>query len=902
MPSERDSHFAQQIIAQTQSIVGQRRWIAQLIAAACGFLSGVVLVVLLDALFDLPILVRLPTVPLFGGAGVLGAIILLVVRQRFYPSEQSAITLTEQAIGDKRRLMATAVALEKMSSELALAGAKRIMAELPSAQIAAQLPAGMWKKWLLGIGFLVAGCFLIHTVQPRLFPTVIPRLTDPSGDHPPFSRSVLRWELAPERVRFGGTIRVEGSIENAGQQTTLTLHAQARGDNSDSGKSREILTIPMFQIAQHRFAAEMTNITEPMTMWIAGEGTRTHYRTLVVDMIPRITRVDAHIIAPRYARLDTEPHRIDPNQVSELAVLPGSTLQLMAQGNRALTALWAGRDNATPTRYPIVNGQSVIEKIEPGTWLFAWEADDGMRSDVLAPVRITPRDDQPPRARIAQPQRDAVATPDMIIPLTVESDDDLGLSRVMRTVALNQLAAPHVEQHVAERRHQYKKDLALGQLGVQVGDVIHLQVVAQDTRPQAQYSKSDSRSIQIISEEKYNELLLRRVRPDTLERKYAPYAKRLKEIEEALAELRKNANNNPELKKQLAELAEKTRELQRDVAHLKRKSPLFAVEPALQKILNDAAEKLAQQAESGQLGSDSQQGKKLAEELALMTRLARAYGFMMRLRQLIDAEQNATDRLLPFADHRQLSDSERVRLAELGAQEETIAQGLEAWIDVAPKMADDLRYGPWAKADNPDATRSASESADLLEQLASAVSATGAISLKQQAARHARASDGAEAHRLAADARDRLLALLPKCSGGMCLAEARMRLCWGNGNDLAKTLSCLGMGMGFGLGGVGAGGLGLFVGYGGDDMGMSAYGDNMDLYGPENLGDELGLSGDSVDGVSAIAASGSGDMRDATRYEQKRRGSKATKRSALSPEQQKLIDEYYKRLESGEKK
>jgi len=126
-----------------------------------------------------------------------------------------------------------------------------------------------------------------------------------------------------------------------------------------------------------------------------------------------------------------------------------------------------------------------------------------------------------------------------------------------------------------------------------------------------------------------------------------------------------------------------------------------------------------------------------------------------------------------------------------------------------------------------------------------------------------------------------------------------MRLRWGDCNALGQCLGGLSLAAanGFGLGGAGAGGLGLFLGYGGDDLGGSMPNDTMDLYGPENLGDLGGASGDAKDGVAAIAAAGSGEVREATAYQRQQRAGTASKRTALSPEQQRLVDEYYRRLE-----
>lgn len=884
---------AQRLIAATRATILRRRVATALAALTCAVAASAFVVVLVDAVVALPEALRIPALPAWLAGAALALLALATLARRWTPAADDAARLAEVASGDDGRRLSTALALERMPGELAAAGATRFSVGLDQARVIAGLPRSRAPRWLVVLVLVAVVSAITHVLVPTLYPTVVPRFTDPRGDHPPFSLSTVELVTAPARVRSGDAARFEATISGPGAVRGLELCARP----VDGGPQQ---TLTMFQIGAGRFAGELAGVTVPLQVWVVGGGTRTRYHRIEVDLVPVLARLDVSLESPRYARLEPERRRVKSGDLVELAALPGSSLKLTPSANRPLVALIARRDDGDAVRLPLSDGSAVITNLAPGTWTLALEAGDGIRNDPQPLLRITARVDEPPRARVAQPGNDALATPGMTIPLTIEADDDLGLVGVARVAEYNQLPAPELTDVTNDRRYRRATQLKLPEVGVKPGDVITVAAVARDSRPDAQFSPSDSRSIRIISETEYNQMLLRRIRPEALERKYQPFAHDLAELEEAMRELRRTTPAKDELDRKLAELAKRAGELKRKVRSLKRDTPLFAVEPQLQEMLAEAAEALERDARDGKPG-DRNEGQRLGQDLALLTRLARAQGFAARLRQLIDAEQNATERLAPFAEHRRLSDSDRVRLRELATQEDTLAQALDDWAELAPKLADDLRYGPWAKPDRPQDAASSSESADLLDALGKAVNDTGAADLKRRAAQAARGGDGVEAQRLAAQARDRLLELLPKSlgMGGACQGEAMMRLRWGDCLGLGKCLNGLaaGFGNGFGLGGAGAAGLGAFLGYGGDDMGGSMPSDAMDLFGPENLGDLGGASDQAKDGVAAIAAAGSGDVREATAYQRQQRAGTATKRTALSPEQQRLVDEYYRRLE-----
>jgi len=874
------------LIARTRAIVAARR--RRSAAVGLAFLAAAALVALVgvDALIALPDGWRVPALPTLAVAAVLALVAALAVARA--PDQAAAARLAEAACGDDQRRLSAALDLAARPGELAAAGAARFAAAVDGSRLVAGLPAGRARRWTWALGSVAAAALALHLAVPGLYAAVWPRLWDARGDHPPWSRTRLVWATAPERVRAGAAARFEVSVDGPARELALV----ARGEDG------RLLTVPMFLAGEARYAGELAGVDRALTVWAEGGGTRTRRHALGVDPVPVLGPCDLALRAPDYAHLEPETRRVKPGEQAEFAVLPGSTLVLRPTANRDLAALLVQRDETAPERLALVDGAIRLPAL-PGAYRLVPEATDGIRGAAVAVLTLVARVDQPPRAQIVQPSRDTLATPGMQLPLVLAADDDLGLVAVHRPRAYNGLEAPELNHAARDRAWRRESSLDLASLGVRPGDVLTLGALARDTRPEAQWSPSAERHVRIISEAEYNRQVRARLGPDALERKYRDLIRELRALERESDRLAREPLPKSELDAKLAELGKRASALAAKARALKRPDPLFAVEPDLQEAIAKAAEELAAAAASG----DPKQrpagdvGEMLRQDLALITRLARANALLARLRQLIDAEQNATSRLEPFAEHRRLTDTDRVRLRELAEQETQIADALQSWLDLAPKVSGDLRTLAADEGQSPESREEGASAAAELDELTAAVANTDATTLKRVAATAARGGDGVEAHRQAAEARDRLLALLPRA--GQCQGQCNrigLSLSWCNGKGRGFGF---GNGSGFGMGGSGQGGMGVALGYGGDDLGGSDASSSMDLLGPENFGDLGGqVGGEGDGGISAIAASGAGGVQAPAAYRQGVRRTAAAARTALDADQQRVVDDYFRRLEN----
>ncbi len=906
------------IVATTRTTVATRRQRTWIAAAAMLLVATGLGLLVADALFACSAGVRwllghfwLALVPLAG-------VLVVAIRNRLAPAHGQAVRLAETALADHDRRLTTAMQLAVLGEQgdrLAAAGAQRFAHGLDAVALPARLPPSRAFAWITALAFFVLAAALVHGVLPDLFPTTAARFRHPEADLPPFSLTKLAFSAGPDRVRVGAAARFEVTVAGRpAAQLVLVACATTAGPLAAppwSGAfrpTREVL-LPMFQVGPSTWAAELTEIRAGAWICAEGGGTRTRYRLLEVDPVPVLAAVDLRLEAPAYAGLEPEQLRLAPGAPATLAALPRSRLILRPSANRELGALLLWRDDLPADRPAdrlelTRDGTAELRNLEPGSYRVAAVARaDGLASEPLPGLTITARVDQPPRAAILQPSRDAVATPSMLVPFVAEADDDLGLISLTKVRAANGLEAPELVQAVHGRTVRWSQPLDLSQLGVVPGDALVLGLIARDSRPETQTSALVQRTIQVISEATFNRLVRERLPPDALAQKYAGALRDLRNLERRAAELRRLA---PEMTKEqvaahLAKLATDARALEKQINGLRRDHPLFKVEPFLQDRMGDKAAAIAKTAEAGDVDRLPRDGlaEELAADLETVALATRTNRLLARLRQIIDAQQNTAKRLAPLAEPRRLSDTDRVRLRDLAEQEERIASQVGLW------LADEK---PLAAAMRP----AFAEDADRLDAIAAYVTAEDISNLLGLAAAAARTGDGAEAHRQATIAAERLARLLGGNEGkgkgkpppGGLAGMQNQLIAWSllmrgvDANCLADAMGTgEGMGSGIGQGSWSYGSGWLMPGFQGDDFGGSDLTNAMAMFGPEQFQQWQGTGEGDRPGLADLAAGGQADGRAAAGFRRALRSGTTAERSRLSDPEARLVGDYFRAVQ-----
>lgn len=852
--------------------------------------------VLVDASAALPTWARalvlvLTLVSLFGVT-----LVVLALWRLLRPDETRARSIAEQAIADDHRHLTTAMELSAMPGPLAAQAATQFAADLDATRLSSGLPPVRARRALMVACAALVITGGLHLIWPSVLPSVLPRLYDPFGDHPPWSRTSLTLVDPPARVRPPTTPRVVVRTQGP-QPKDLVLHVE-------DAAGTPVARVAMLAIGGDQWAANLgpltaehvTTLASPLRVWVAGAGTRTHYHRLAIDPVPSLTGGSLTHISPEYARLPDAVMKLSATPLSATAplihALPGSTLTVHALANRPLRSVELLRDGQSERRetgMPLTLADPAV-----GVWSVVLEAEDGIRSEPLPLCTITRRTDDPPIVRYEQPQSDGVATPEMFIPLVIHTQDDLGLVRLTRYQLRN-------DQRETEGRDALggTSDTWRGRLsttGAKPGDVIRIGAVATDTRPpDGQVSAPAERLIHVISHADYNALVMERIDEHALEQKYGDLLSRIAELEQQLADASK-APASPERSAKLDQLAERAAQLKQQVTELRRPEPLFAIEPQLQDELERHLKALEQYAKEAKERAPSeptpQAAEKLRKELAVMTAQAEADALREHLRDLAKAQRQAADELADLKQHGIRNDADRARLREVSRRQQEMEHALKEWQEAAKDTAKRL-------------AESRPEEAEKLQQLADQVAECEAERLVAQAGRAGRAGKVGEAQGDAEEAARRLADLAGSGAGegqgagqpGWCPGDGFAQ-CMSQLQGLAKRGFNAGSSLGAtGGGATGARGGGMMVRRGGRSTPTGA---PMQLFGPEALSALSGAtSGQQQSGAptNAAAAGDADQARAATAYATGTRATTAGVGASFSPGEQVLIEDYFRRLD-----
>ena len=467
--------------------------------------------------------------------------------------------------------------------------------------------------------------------------------------------------------------------------------------------------------------------------------------------------------------------------------------------------------------------------------------------------------DEKPSVTIVSPQQESLATPRARIPINIEAGDDLGISRVTLFRNLNGSEDASKKLYEAAGQSTFvnvMEVLDLGDLGVKPGDTIEYYVDATDSRPDPpQTASTPAGRLSIISDEEYARLVHTLAPAADLREKYDPLTLSRQELGEEQARLRKEveslrqkAETGPlseaerrglqDLTARQEQLAKQTQDAARRYAAEAEAAPVYDVEKDYKKMLGEMAGALGRAAGHMQAGreslgaagaeaapgagaslaaaSDSQaqalkelggdterSGDRIDAANRDIDTLFALYADVETFKALLSDQKELVRKLHSYAGRADLTDAERVRLRELGAEQARVRDALTALKTQLKTHADA------AAAGHPRVASDARAITDRIEALAiERTMGEGATALNAPDA-----DKGAQAAQAAYDA---MLSLVSKCNGAQGGAESeceeRLRITMNVG--LGRTFQQLargtgrGTGMGQGLAGTGRAGSG----------------------------------------------------------------------------------------------
>ncbi|MFW6108278.1 MAG: hypothetical protein ACOC8D_00545 [bacterium] len=432
--------------------------------------------------------------------------------------------------------------------------------------------AGAAALGTLGLWLLGAALFT------DVFRAVLPRYLDPQGDHPPYSRLRIDVEPGDTEVLYGGDCVVSATTSGV-EVEKLTLVVR-RGDHTDR--------IFMFLGPEGSFFQTLTNLRQDTEYYVTYGRARTHRHTIRIQTVPQIELVELESALPDYTRVPPQREHLAGFTLTQpLArrLPPGTRLAFRAASNRPLA-------HGLLTLTPADDGEPRTVRLTPGDRGDEVQGGFTLTESVeleltLVDVSGTPstdavrgtielRPDAKPVLSVVEPGKDAFATPDVVVPVVVEADDDYGVTAIRWTRTApdgkEETLDLTLEPEPGARSVAATTSLDLGALGVEPGDTLEYFFEATDSFPDGpNVSLSRLFRLRVISHDEHRKLVRRllRRRRDPLDdyQRLADHLRRLAERAGALDERTRRLDrlgNASDAERQA--LSKEARALQRELA------------------------------------------------------------------------------------------------------------------------------------------------------------------------------------------------------------------------------------------------------------------------------------------------------------------------------------------------
>lgn len=368
-------------------------------------------------------------------------------------------------------------------------------------------PWTLIRKEMIYFAAPVLAVVLLFVLNPVACKTVLARICQPDKDIPPYSR--LQFVIIPEQpsVIYGQDIEVKVNID--GDTLKKQVFFITRNNN---GKT---IASPCFHEGGNTFIQRLEKVTSPVQFCFQTGRARSRWHEIKLKLQPLFASVKITVVPPRYTGMTPENSLIGPEGVT---ALKGSNVELTVTSNRPL----AGGELELQPR----NGSDAVrikgERKGGDTFAFNWDVVQSAK----AKVRITDvqgincntpfefilnqRLDQEPEVAITEPQNFMLATPSASIDLAVSASDDLGLKRIdlIKTINSCKDRIDAIGPDSSNTSFSSRQQLNLGDLGVAPGQILEFSAEAFDTNPSLTgYAISEPVKIEIISEEKYAQML-----------------------------------------------------------------------------------------------------------------------------------------------------------------------------------------------------------------------------------------------------------------------------------------------------------------------------------------------------------------------------------------------------------
>lgn len=678
---------------------------------------------------------------------------LQAYRNLFYP--RRAARLVEQQLGIHDNRLINAVDLASSPSNSVSPELQRKVVDEGEA-FAADLEvfdcvsfSRVWKPAAIAAGVLLF-TLISYCVAPQAFGMVIPRLLDPTGDHPPFTLLHFAVKVVPENIYHGrgANITVDLSGPQIPSQADIVMVRNGQKQRS-----------PMFRNGDASFVLPIERAAESCEFYIDTPAGRSRRYPFQVLLVPLFEKVELAYAFPDYTKWPGHQHLLDARGIQALqgtrvTIKVKSNIPLR-DGRLELLHLKSGDDRPvattsvvlTPNTADITSASATFPVEFRGRFQLSLAATNGAESLEKLEGALTAVEDRAPRVAIIEPAPHLVVVENWKVPVIVQATDDVAIGRLRLFRSINGWGPTPIDlsfdaQLPTSTMGHYAFDLK--SLGARAGDVIHYFASAYDNRPPTgQSTDTETYVIQVISEAEYVELARRDYQISEIEQELEGFREQLDKLQaereqllKQLEELKKKLDSGEDLtaeeqeqlkklEKQLQEFQEQAEQLAKKMRDRAEQTQLYDLEKPYQEMLQKLSKQLDQQASNAKQVADKlskmrsgnsqaeqelqdaldkfekedepfdqetqEQLEQSQEELELIRKADELLANAERLRAITLRQRDLADRLAQFRDKENLSGDDRQRAERLAKEQELLQQELEEATHELEKSAEALK-------------------------------------------------------------------------------------------------------------------------------------------------------------------------------------------------------------------
>ena len=262
------------------------------------------------------------------------------------------------------------------------------------------------------------------------------------------------------------------------------------------------------------FAHTFSAVWQPIEYRVRAGRSESPLYQVRVQARPRISELHVTITRPAYA--GGERRTLKAN-VGDVSALLGSTIELQLVASTALADGHIELPDGSVVALAIggstdATGHFTLER--SGSYAIHLTDTRGLPNVNPPRYTLTAEPDQPPVVAITRPGRDLVLPINSTLELQIEAEDDIGLTRVVLQTRRGE--EPWQDARTFETsqcRFTAEARLALGEMGLQVNDVLLYRAIAQDNRrPQPNTGVGRTWSVAIAEADKNDALLAAQTR------------------------------------------------------------------------------------------------------------------------------------------------------------------------------------------------------------------------------------------------------------------------------------------------------------------------------------------------------------------------------------------------------